>query len=142
MLGPSNTGRAAFVCDTLFPVPVMLRIALPSKGRLNLDCRELLADAGLEVRASSDRSLTASLGGEFEAIFVRAGARHSTRSTPRSAVHWNVRPRIFARCMRRSSPWPVKSLPRTACALGGVPIRLVALGCTRRVGGPHIRAAC
>jgi len=43
----------------------MLRIALPSKGRLNLDCRELLADAGLEVRASSDRSLTASLGGEY-----------------------------------------------------------------------------
>ncbi len=72
MLGPSNTGRAAFVCDTLFPVPVMLRIALPSKGRLNLDCRELLADAGLEVRATSERSLTASLGGEFEAIFVRA----------------------------------------------------------------------
>ncbi len=50
----------------------MLRIALPSKGRLNLDCRELLADAGLEVRATSERSLTASLGGEFEAIFVRA----------------------------------------------------------------------
>ena len=56
MLGPSNTGRAAFVCDTLFPVPVMLRIALPSKGRLNLDCRELLADAGLEVRATSERA--------------------------------------------------------------------------------------
>ena len=50
----------------------MLRIALPNKGRLNQDCRELLADAGLEVRASSDRALTASLGGEFEAIFVRA----------------------------------------------------------------------
>lgn len=50
----------------------MLRIALPNKGRLNQDCRELLNDAGLEVRASSDRALTASLGGEFEAIFVRA----------------------------------------------------------------------
>jgi ATP phosphoribosyltransferase len=50
----------------------MLRIALPNKGRLNQDCRELLADAGLEVRASSERALTASLGGEFEAIFVRA----------------------------------------------------------------------
>jgi ATP phosphoribosyltransferase len=50
----------------------MLRIALPNKGRLNSDCRDLLADAGLEVRASSERSLTASLGGEFEAIFVRA----------------------------------------------------------------------
>jgi ATP phosphoribosyltransferase len=50
----------------------MLRIALPNKGRLNDDCRALLNDAGLEVRASSERSLTASLGGEFEALFVRA----------------------------------------------------------------------
>ncbi len=50
----------------------MLRIALPNKGRLNTDARELLADAGLEVRASSDRALVANLGGEFEAIFVRA----------------------------------------------------------------------
>ena len=50
----------------------MLRIALPNKGRLNQDCRDLLNDAGLEIRASSDRALTASLGGEFEAIFVRA----------------------------------------------------------------------
>lgn len=50
----------------------MLRIALPNKGRLSEDARELFADAGLEVRASGDRALTASLGGEFEAIFVRA----------------------------------------------------------------------
>jgi ATP phosphoribosyltransferase len=50
----------------------MLRIALPNKGRLNQDCRDLLGDAGLEVRSSSERALTASLGGEFEAIFVRA----------------------------------------------------------------------
>jgi ATP phosphoribosyltransferase len=50
----------------------MLRIALPNKGRLNQDCRDLLDDAGLEVRSSSERALTASLGGEFEAIFVRA----------------------------------------------------------------------
>jgi ATP phosphoribosyltransferase len=50
----------------------MLRIALPNKGRLNQDCRALLADAGLEVRASSERALVASLGGEFEALFVRA----------------------------------------------------------------------
>lgn len=50
----------------------MLRIAMPNKGRLNLDARSLLADAGLEVRSSSDRALVASLGGEFEAIFVRA----------------------------------------------------------------------
>ncbi|MDQ8153165.1 MAG: ATP phosphoribosyltransferase [Gemmatimonadota bacterium] len=50
----------------------MLRIAIPNKGRLNLDARSLLADAGLEIRSSSERALVASLGGEFEAIFVRA----------------------------------------------------------------------
>ncbi|MFN8586726.1 MAG: ATP phosphoribosyltransferase [Candidatus Eisenbacteria bacterium] len=50
----------------------MLRIALPNKGRLSEETRELFGDAGLDVRAASSRSLTASLGGEFEAIFVRA----------------------------------------------------------------------
>jgi ATP phosphoribosyltransferase len=50
----------------------MLRIALPNKGRLVEETRELFADAGLDVRATSDRALIASLGGEFEALFVRA----------------------------------------------------------------------
>ena len=50
----------------------MLRIALPNKGRLADDARELFGDAGLEVRATGTRALTASLGGEFEALFVRA----------------------------------------------------------------------
>ena len=50
----------------------MLRIALPNKGRLAEDTRELFEDAGLAVRARGERALTASLGGEFEAIFVRA----------------------------------------------------------------------
>src|SRR6476661_5875155 len=50
----------------------MLRIAIPNKGRLSEDARELFTDAGLEVRVRGDRALTASLGGEFEAIFVRA----------------------------------------------------------------------
>lgn len=50
----------------------MLRIALPNKGRLANDARQLFNDAGLDVRATGDRALTASLGGEFEAIFVRA----------------------------------------------------------------------
>jgi ATP phosphoribosyltransferase len=50
----------------------MLRIALPNKGRLANEARELFADAGLEVRSLGDRALTASLGGEFEGIFVRA----------------------------------------------------------------------
>jgi len=50
----------------------MLRIALPNKGRLAEDARDLFNDAGLEVRGKGERALTASLGGEFEAIFVRA----------------------------------------------------------------------
>lgn len=50
----------------------MLKIALPNKGRLSDDVRELFADAGLEVRSRGERALVASLGGEFEAIFVRA----------------------------------------------------------------------
>jgi ATP phosphoribosyltransferase len=50
----------------------VLRIALPNKGRLAEETRALFADAGLEVRASGERALTASLGGEFEALFVRA----------------------------------------------------------------------
>jgi len=50
----------------------MLKIALPNKGRLSDEVRELFNDAGLEVRARGERALTASLGGEFEAIFVRA----------------------------------------------------------------------
>ena len=50
----------------------MLRIALPNKGRLSEDARDLFTDAGLEVRGKGERALTASLGGEFEAIFVRA----------------------------------------------------------------------
>jgi ATP phosphoribosyltransferase len=50
----------------------MLKIALPNKGRLSEETRELFADAGLPVKARSERALTASLGGEFEAIFVRA----------------------------------------------------------------------
>jgi ATP phosphoribosyltransferase len=50
----------------------MLRIALPNKGRLADEARELFTDAGLEIRAAGPRALTASLGGEFQAIFVRA----------------------------------------------------------------------
>jgi ATP phosphoribosyltransferase len=50
----------------------MLRIALPNKGRLADEARELFSDAGLEVRAAGPRALTASLGGEFQALFVRA----------------------------------------------------------------------
>lgn len=50
----------------------MLRIALPNKGRLADDARELFADAGLDVRMAGERALTASLGGEMQALFLRA----------------------------------------------------------------------
>lgn len=50
----------------------MLRIALPNKGRLSEECQELFTDAGLAVRSAGPRALTASLGGEFKALFVRA----------------------------------------------------------------------
>jgi ATP phosphoribosyltransferase len=51
---------------------MMLRLALPNKGRLAEDTRALFADAGLTVQARGERALSASLGGELEAIFVRA----------------------------------------------------------------------
>jgi ATP phosphoribosyltransferase len=50
----------------------MIRVALPNKGRLTDEMKALLDDAGLPIRGRSERSLTASLGGEFAAIFVRA----------------------------------------------------------------------
>ena len=50
----------------------MLKIALPNKGRLAEETRRLFDDAGLEVRASGERALTASLGEEFMGVFVRA----------------------------------------------------------------------
>lgn len=50
----------------------MLRIALPNKGRLSEDALELFADAGLDARKAGDRALTASLGGEMQALFLRA----------------------------------------------------------------------
>src|SRR5947208_2423953 len=50
----------------------MLRLALPNKGRLADEARDLFEAAGLELRGRGDRALTASLGGAYEAIFVRA----------------------------------------------------------------------
>lgn len=50
----------------------MVKIALPNKGRLADDARELLEDAGLGVRLQSDRALIATLGDEYQAIFVRS----------------------------------------------------------------------
>lgn len=50
----------------------MLRIALPNKGRLAEETRDLFGDAGLEIRSVGERALTASLGEDFQALFVRA----------------------------------------------------------------------
>lgn len=50
----------------------MLRVALPNKGRLADEARELFEDAGLGVRIQYDRALIATLGSSYEAIFVRA----------------------------------------------------------------------
>ncbi len=50
----------------------MLRIAMPNKGRLYDDLRDLLEDAGLPIRSPGERALRATLGDTFEALFVRA----------------------------------------------------------------------
>jgi ATP phosphoribosyltransferase len=50
----------------------MLRIALPNKGRLSDEVRQLFDDAGLDMRGKNERSLRLSLGEAGEALFVRA----------------------------------------------------------------------
>jgi ATP phosphoribosyltransferase len=51
----------------------VLRIAIPNKGRLADDVRDLFRDAGLELSSRGDRALVASFaGGQSEAIFVRS----------------------------------------------------------------------
>ena len=50
----------------------MLRIAIPNKGRLSDSALDLLSRAGLRVHSRSDRALVASLGRDFQAVFVRA----------------------------------------------------------------------
>jgi len=50
----------------------VLRIALPNKGRLSKEALSLFERAGLEPEFRADRALVASLGEEFQAIFVRA----------------------------------------------------------------------
>ncbi|MBM4185732.1 MAG: ATP phosphoribosyltransferase [Gemmatimonadetes bacterium] len=50
----------------------MLRVALPNKGRMAEEARALFADAGLEVRPSSDRSLIAAVSDDLEVIFARS----------------------------------------------------------------------
>ncbi len=50
----------------------VLRIALPNKGRLSDEALTLFERAGLEAEFRADRALVASLGTDFQAIFVRA----------------------------------------------------------------------
>ena len=49
-----------------------IRVALPSKGRLSEPALELFELAGLRPAFRTDRALVASLGENFQAIFVRA----------------------------------------------------------------------
>jgi ATP phosphoribosyltransferase len=49
-----------------------IRVALPNKGRLAEQALELFEQAGLRAAFRADRALIASLGDDFQAIFVRA----------------------------------------------------------------------
>lgn len=49
-----------------------IRIALPNKGRLSEKALELFEQAGLKPALRTDRALIASLGSDFQAIFVRS----------------------------------------------------------------------
>ena len=49
-----------------------VRIALPNKGRLSDRALKLFEQAGLKAQFRADRALVASLGDDFQAIFVRA----------------------------------------------------------------------
>jgi len=50
----------------------LLRIAIPNKGRLSEESLDLFEKAGLKAQFRADRALVASLGDDFQAIFVRA----------------------------------------------------------------------
>lgn len=49
-----------------------IRVALPNKGRLSERALDLFEQAGLKPEFRVDRALVASLGDDFQAIFVRA----------------------------------------------------------------------
>ncbi len=51
---------------------MMMRIALPNKGRLADGALELFERAGLKAEFRAERALVARLGSDFQAIFVRA----------------------------------------------------------------------
>jgi ATP phosphoribosyltransferase len=55
-----------------FQEKLVLRIAVPNKGRLAAQTLTLFEKAGLKAESRVDRALVAALGREFQAIFVRA----------------------------------------------------------------------
>lgn len=82
--GPSLPGRAFFVVRSsggrrAFPRmrrrehdTHMIRIAMPNKGRLADEARDLLERAGLDFEGRGERALQASLADGMRALFVRA----------------------------------------------------------------------
>src|SRR5690606_28105084 len=52
--------------------PYLVRIAIPNKGRLADDIRQLLSDAGFDARGGGERTLSIPLGEGLEALLVRA----------------------------------------------------------------------
>ncbi len=48
-----------------------IRVALPNKGRLSEQALDLFEQAGLKAAFAAERALVASLGDDFQAIFVR-----------------------------------------------------------------------
>jgi ATP phosphoribosyltransferase len=68
---PVIHGPRLFYVHQTESIVTMIRIALPNKGRLADGARELLERAGLAFE-TRDRSLQASLGTEFTALFVNA----------------------------------------------------------------------
>src|SRR5665213_1409929 len=103
----------------------ILRIALPNKGRLAQDTRDLFDDAGLEVRALSDRALRASLGGEFEAIFVRS------QDIPEFVAERAADADLLSRLAMKTSSLPWKSYHRVLGLPHPSPISPRAFSITR-----------
>jgi ATP phosphoribosyltransferase len=69
---PFRTGRFCFLERRKATDVLMIRIALPNKGRLAEDARDLLRRAGLELEFRGERALQAALGTDLLALFVRA----------------------------------------------------------------------
>ena len=82
----------------------MIRIALPSKGRLAEPTLRILEQAGLPVHRRGPRSLQACLGDRFQALFLRAG------DVPRFVAEGAVELGITGRDRVAESGCPVEEL--------------------------------